>query len=133
LKLFLEDWVGRVVLSWEPYFFSFSFVPFRETARHPIFVDGSRQLTFQSRWNNRRYGRPSLDQSLFRGKYHCTVDLLFDRFGMSCMTTDNFCFYLQKRLNPNQSNRRSTVQWYFPFSIPWFVASVACIINTLQS
>ncbi len=20
---------------------------------------------------------------------------------------------------PNQSNRRSTVQWYFPFSIPW--------------
>jgi hypothetical protein len=29
---------------------------------------------------------------------HCTVDLLFDWFGISCMTTDNFCFYLQKRL-----------------------------------
>ncbi len=33
-----------------------------------------------------------------RGKYHRTVDLLFDWFGISCMTTDNFCFYLQNRL-----------------------------------
>jgi hypothetical protein len=32
------------------------------------------------------------------GKYHYTVDLLVDRFGISCMTTDNFCFYLQNRL-----------------------------------
>jgi hypothetical protein len=24
------------------------------------------------------------------GNYHCTVDLLFDWFGISCMTTDNF-------------------------------------------
>ncbi len=32
------------------------------------------------------------------GKYHCTIDLLFDWFGISCMTSDNFCFYLQKRL-----------------------------------
>ncbi len=27
-----------------------------------------------------------------------TVDLLFDWFGISCMTTDKFCFYLQNRL-----------------------------------
>jgi hypothetical protein len=33
-----------------------------------------------------------------RGKYHCTIDLLFDWFGISCMTTDNFCFYFQNRL-----------------------------------
>jgi hypothetical protein len=33
-----------------------------------------------------------------KGGYHCTVDLLFDWFGISCMTTDNFCFYLQNRL-----------------------------------
>jgi hypothetical protein len=33
-----------------------------------------------------------------RGKYHCTIELLFDWFGISCMTTDNFCFYLQNRL-----------------------------------
>jgi hypothetical protein len=25
-------------------------------------------------------------------------DLLFDWFGISCLTTDNFCFYLQNRL-----------------------------------
>ncbi len=32
------------------------------------------------------------------GNYHSTIDLLFDWFGISCMTTDNFCFYLQNRL-----------------------------------
>ncbi len=32
------------------------------------------------------------------GKYNCTIDLLFDRFRISCMTSDNFCFYLQNRL-----------------------------------
>ncbi len=31
-------------------------------------------------------------------KYHSTIDLQFDWFGISCMTTDNFCFYLQNRL-----------------------------------
>jgi hypothetical protein len=44
------------------------------------------------------------------GKYHCTVDLLFDRFGISCTTTDKFLFLFAKQANPNQSNRRSTVQ-----------------------
>ncbi len=33
------------------------------------------------------------------GKYHCTVDLLFNWFGISCVATDNFCLYLQNRLN----------------------------------
>jgi hypothetical protein len=32
-----------------------------------------------------------------RGKYHCTMDLLFDWFGISWMTTDNFCFYLSNQ------------------------------------
>jgi hypothetical protein len=37
------------------------------------------------------------------------------------MTTSKFRFYLQNRLTQNKSNRRSTVQWYFPFnSVPWF-------------
>ncbi len=31
-----------------------------------------------------------------------------------------FLFLFAKQTNPNQSNRRSIVQWYFPFSIPWF-------------
>jgi hypothetical protein len=38
------------------------------------------------------------DQGILRGEYHCTIDLLFDWFRFSCMTTDNFCFYLQNRL-----------------------------------
>jgi hypothetical protein len=49
------------------------------------------------------------NQGILRGKDHCTVDLLFDWFGVSCMTTDNF-FLFAKQTNPNQSNRRSMVQ-----------------------
>jgi hypothetical protein len=52
----------------------------------------------------------SLAREYKRGKYHCTIDLLFDWFGISCMTTDNFCFLFAKQTNPNQSNRRSMVQ-----------------------
>jgi hypothetical protein len=55
-----------------------------------------------------------------RGKYHCTIDLLCDWFGISCMTTENFCVYLQNR--PIQTSQTGG-QWYSdisPFSIPWF-------------
>jgi hypothetical protein len=51
-----------------------------------------------------------VSQGILRGEYHCTVDLLFDWFGISCMTTDNFCFLFAKQTNPNQSNRMSMVQ-----------------------
>ncbi len=40
----------------------------------------------------------SNDAGKLKGSYHCTIDLLFDWFGISCMTTDNFCFHLQNRL-----------------------------------
>jgi hypothetical protein len=53
-----------------------------------------------------------------RGKYHCMVDLLFGQFGISCMTTDNFCFYFQNRLIQTS---QTGGQWYIdtsPFSIP---------------
>ncbi len=40
----------------------------------------------------------SLKAGNTKGGNHCTVDLLFAWFGISCMTTDNFCFYLQNRL-----------------------------------
>jgi hypothetical protein len=33
-----------------------------------------------------------------RGKYHCTIDLLFDWFGISYTTIDYFGFYLQNSL-----------------------------------
>jgi hypothetical protein len=50
-------------------------------------------------------------------KYHCTIDLLFDCFGISCMITDNFCCYLQNRLIQTS---QTGGQWYSdtsPFSI----------------
>jgi hypothetical protein len=52
-------------------------------------------------------------------KHHCTVELLFDWFGISCITTDNFCSYLQNRLI------RTGGQLYidtFPFTIPCFTS-----------
>ncbi len=52
------------------------------------------------------------------GKYHCTVDFLFDWFGISCVITDNFCFYLQNRLI---QTGQTGGQWYSDtstFSIP---------------
>jgi hypothetical protein len=42
-----------------------------------------------------------------RGKYHCTVDLLFDWFGLTCFAKK---LSVVIKLIPNQSNRRSTVQ-----------------------
>ncbi len=42
-----------------------------------------------------------------------------DWFWISCMITDNFCFYLQNRLIQTS---QTGGQWYsdtFPFSIPW--------------
>ncbi len=51
------------------------------------------------------------------GKNHCTVDLLFDWFGISSVTTD--CFYLQNGLI---QTCQTGGKWYSdtsPFSIPW--------------
>jgi hypothetical protein len=63
-------------------------------------------------------------QGILKGEYHCTIDLLFDWFGISCMTTDNFCFYLQNRLIQTSWTGG---QWYSdtsPFSIPCFSLSL---------
>jgi len=65
-----------------------------------------------------------------KGKYHCTTDLLFDWFSISCLTTEIFCFSVAKQINLNQSYRRSTVQWNFPLLVfpgPWFHA---CLFRT---
>jgi len=50
-----------------------------------------------------------LIREYYRGKYHCTIDLLFDWFGISCITTDNFYFYLQYRLIQTS---QTGGQWY---------------------
>jgi hypothetical protein len=51
----------------------------------------------------------TLGRNTKEGKYHWTTDLLLDWFGISCMTM-TFLFLFAKQTNPNQSNRRSTVQ-----------------------
>jgi len=61
-------------------------------------------------------------QGILKGKYHCTADLLFDWFGISCMTSNNFCFSLQNRLI---QTGLTGGQWYSdpsPFCVPCFRA-----------
>ena len=53
------------------------------------------------------------------GKYHCTVDLLFVWFGISCMTTDIFCFCLQNRLIQTSQTGGRLYSDTPPISIPW--------------
>jgi hypothetical protein len=53
------------------------------------------------------------------GKSHCTVDLLFDWFGISCMTTDNFHFYLQNRLIQIGQTGGQLYSDTSPISVPW--------------
>jgi hypothetical protein len=54
------------------------------------------------------------------GKYHCTIKPLFDWFGIICITTDNFCFYLQNsRIQTSQKGGQQYSDTS-PFSIPWF-------------
>jgi hypothetical protein len=43
----------------------------------------------------------------------------FDWFGISCMTTDNFCFYLQNRLIQTCQTGGQQYSDTSPFSIPW--------------
>jgi hypothetical protein len=50
---------------------------------------------------------------------YCTIDLLFDWFGISCMTTGNFCFYLQNRLIQTRQTGGQQYSDTFLFSIPW--------------
>jgi hypothetical protein len=70
-------------------------------------------------------------QGILKGKDHCTIDLLFDWFGISCVTTDNFSFLFAKQTNPNQSNRRSMVQWYFPLLCSLEITSMSLVENAV--
>jgi hypothetical protein len=50
-----------------------------------------------------------------------TIDLLFGWFGISSMTTDNFCFYLQNRLiQTSQTGGQWYTDTYTFSSIPCF-------------
>ncbi len=48
-------------------------------------------------------------QGILKGEVSCTIGLLLDWFGISCMTSDNFCFYLQNRLFQTS---QTGGQWY---------------------
>jgi len=66
----------------------------------------------------RKLFQQPLKQGTLKGKYHCTVDLLFDWFGISCMTTDNFCFHLQNRLIKTGQTGGQQYSDTSPFSVP---------------
>ncbi len=62
--------------------------------------------------------RINKDENGTRAKYHCTIDLLLDWCGFSCMKTDNFGFHLQNRLfQISKTGQRYSDT--FHFSIPW--------------
>ncbi len=63
-------------------------------------------------------GTNTLARESLRGKYHCTIDLLFYWFGISCMTTDSLCFYLQNRLIQTSQTGVQQYSDTSPFSIP---------------
>jgi hypothetical protein len=67
------------------------------------------------------------------GKYHCTVDLLFGWFGISCITTDKFCFYLQNRLIQTSQIGGQLYSATSPFSIPWAPHPKFCSLKLLQT
>ncbi len=48
-----------------------------------------------------------------------TISVLFDWFGISCMTTDNICSYLQKRLIQTSQTGGKQYSDTSPFSVPW--------------
>jgi hypothetical protein len=52
------------------------------------------------------------------------VDLLFDWFGISCMTTDKFCFYLQNRSIQTGQTGGQLYNDTSPFSIPLVLPNV---------
>jgi len=65
------------------------------------------------------YGFQVLQSSLIQKPgNHCTIDLLFDWFGLVRFANKKQRLSVVIQLIPNQSNRRSIVQWYSPFSIP---------------
>ncbi len=82
---------------------------------------------------NCMYSACLLSTCILRGKYPCTIDLLFDWFGISCMTTDSFCFYLQNRLFRTSQTRSNCYSDTSPFSIPWYTAISRAPLSAMLS
>ena len=58
---------------------------------------------------------PGNTHLLHEGNYHCTANLLLYLFIFSCFAHVTLITCLLVWLNPSQSNRRSAIQWYFPW------------------
>jgi len=71
-----------------------------------------------------------LGQGILKGKDHCTVDLLFDWFGISCMTTGNYCFYLENRLIQTSRTGGQCYSDTYPFSVPWLGQYLVSFVAT---
>ena len=52
----------------------------------------------------------SRDDSLRKGKYHCTADRLLDWFGVNQASKSTVTSTKAKQLNPSKQNKRSAVQ-----------------------
>ena len=63
--------------------------------------------------------QPENTHLLCKGKYQFTAVLLFVWFRFSYFACVELETFLLVCLNPNQSNRRSAVQWYFPLQSNW--------------
>ena len=64
---------------------------------------------------------------LRKEKYHWTADLLFDQLGFGQTSKPVYSFNSTKQLNPNQTNRSSAVQWYFPLWSKWVFSALGQI------
>jgi hypothetical protein len=91
----------------------FTFVKIRENSR---FKSWMLQLNMDKYLVYFKFQYLRSNQGILRGEYHCTVDLLFDWFGISC--TDNFCFYLQNRLIQTSKTGGEQYSDTSSFSIP---------------
>jgi hypothetical protein len=95
--------------------------------RHPSFLLKIKRtivlLVCKCISSNHPFIYPSIREYL-RGKYRCIIDLLFDRFRISFMATDNFCFYLQNRLYQTSQKGGQRYSDTSPFSIPCIYPSI---------
>ncbi len=89
-------------------YFSKNWVIFSKSSGHPV-TDKSVRLLISAKSFQpiRAVNTRGLYRENLRGKYQCTVDHLFDWFGISCMTTDNFL--IQNRLIQTS---QAGGQWY---------------------
>jgi hypothetical protein len=69
-------------------------------------------------------------QGILKGEVSLYHYLLVDWFGISCMTTDNFCSYLQNILIQTSQTGGQRYSDTSPFSIPWSMTTTVQSGNT---